>query len=234
MRLLFYLFLFLSSINGIHSLAQPILRRGFLETSSSALSMSLFNNTEDKTESPVYVMQGGEDISPSILFYGEVTDTKCMDLVKTLVFLDSRAQLAKKENESYTVLPISLHVQSTGGTLMPSFYVCDVIKSLDTPVNTYVDGFAGSAASLIASCGKKKYMTKHSIILIHQLSAQFGGKYKEMHDNINNLELFMNNLKDIYLKNTKIKPDVLEDLLGKDVWLPAQKCLEYGLVDEII
>tara|TARA_B100000965_G_C19280028_1_gene621157 strand:- start:17 stop:607 length:591 start_codon:yes stop_codon:yes gene_type:complete len=196
--------------------------------------MSLFNNTEDKTASPLYVMQGDQDIPSSILFYGEVTDTKCMDLVKTLVFLDTRAQLTKKQNESYTVLPISLHVQSTGGTLMPSFYVCDVIKSLDTPVNTYVDGFAGSAASLIASCGKKKYMTKHSIILIHQLSAQFGGKYKEMHDNINNLELFMNNLKDIYLENTKIKPDILEDLLGKDVWLPAQKCLEYGLVDEII
>jgi ATP-dependent protease ClpP protease subunit len=35
-------------------------------------------------------------------------------------------------------------------------------------------------------------------------------------------------------ESTKIKPDVLEELLGKDLWLPAQKCLEYGLVDEII
>ena len=59
-------------------------------------------------------------------------------------------------------------MQSMGGELMPTFYVCDTIKNLETPVHVYIDGYVASAASAIAVCGDKRYMTKHSSMLIHQ------------------------------------------------------------------
>ena len=96
---------------------------------------------------------------------------------------------------------------------MPTLYVCDVIKNSDTPIHTYVDGYCAPAASLISVCGKKRYMTKHSALLIHQLSAMAAGKFNELKTEVNNLNSFMNSIRDIYLKNTKIDKDSLESLL---------------------
>ena len=46
-------------------------------------------------------------------------------------------------------LPIKLQC-SLGGELMPTFYVCDLIQQMDTPVHIYIDGYVASAASIIA------------------------------------------------------------------------------------
>ena len=51
---------------------------------------------------------------------------------------------------------------------------------------------------------------------------------------MSNLNMFMMNLEDIYLENTNINKEELEKLLFSEVWLSADKCLEYGLVDKII
>jgi len=53
-------------------------------------------------------------------------------------------------------------------------------------------------------------------------------------DEIKNLELIMNMIKGVYLKKTKFNNQELEDLLSHDLYLNAEKCLEYGLVDAII
>tara|TARA_B100001564_G_C20488349_1_gene600416 strand:+ start:72 stop:515 length:444 start_codon:yes stop_codon:yes gene_type:complete len=143
---------------------------------------------------------------------------------------------AKHQKVMYPQLEpvIDLHIQSGGGSLMPTLYVCDVIKNSDTPIHTYVDGYCASAASLISVCGSKRYMTKHSALLIHQLSAVTAGKFNELKTEVNNLNSFMNSIRDIYIKNTKIDKDSLESLLKTDVWLDSDICLQYGLIDEII
>jgi ATP-dependent protease ClpP protease subunit len=118
--------------------------------------------------------------------------------------------------------------------LMPTFYVCDVIHNLDTPVHVYIDGFVASAASLIAVSGAKRYMTQHSFMLIHQLQSQSSGRLNEMKDEIANLDFFMKNAKDIYYQNSNITKEVLEKLLLDELWIDAQECLHYDLIDEII
>ena len=65
---------------------------------------------------------------------------------------------------------------------MPTFYICDLIQNMDTPVHVYIDGYVASAASVIAVCGEKRFMTKHSSILIHQLKSSSAGKFNEMKD----------------------------------------------------
>ena len=105
----------------------------------------------------------------SLHFYGAVSDDSCMQLTMALNDLDKKA---KHQKVIYPDLNpfISLHIQSGGGALMPTFFVCDTIKNLDTPVFVYVDGFAASAASLMVVSGKKRFMTRNSAMLIHQLT----------------------------------------------------------------
>ncbi len=44
----------------------------------------------------------------------------------------------------------------------------------------------------------------------------------------------MNNIRDIYLKNTNLNQTKLDMLLSHDLWLNSEKAYEYGLVDEIL
>lgn len=186
---------------------------------------------EQSSKTTSHDTTASEDLS--IYFYGKVTDETCLQLTQTLKMMDIEA---KHQKVIYPQLEpvIDLHIQSGGGSLMPTLYVCDVIKNSDTPIHTYIDGYCASAASLISVCGSKRYMTRHSALLIHQLSGTAAGKFNELKTEVNNLNSFMNNIRDIYIKNTKIEKDSLENLLKTDIWLDADTCLQYGLVDEII
>ena len=169
----------------------------------------------------------------TIYFYGAVSDDSCFELSRTLCELDKQAQIQKVK---YPLVEpcITLHIQSGGGALMPTFYVCDIIKNLHTPVHVYIDGYAASAASLLAVCGTKRFMTQHSAMLIHQLSGASSGKFVELQNEMTNFNFFMNNVRNIYLNNTKLDRKKLEELLLSDIWLDSDTCLRYGLIDEII
>ena len=43
----------------------------------------------------------------------------------------------------------------------------------------------------------------------------------------------MEKIKDIYIEHAEIPKKELSELLKHDLWLNADKCLKYGLVDEI-
>jgi ATP-dependent protease ClpP protease subunit len=71
-------------------------------------------------------------------------------------------------------------------------------------------------------------------MLIHQLSGAMWGKFQEMQDDMQNSEMLMKKIKKIYSENTKIPKEELDKILKHDIWWEAEKCLEYGLIDEII
>ena len=169
----------------------------------------------------------------NIYFYGQVTADSCRVLAEKLNELNQNA-LIYKSTLNEVPPPINLHIQSPGGSLMNTFYIVDLINNLETPVNTYVDGYAASAASLISVVGKKRFMTQNSLMLIHQLSSGNEGKFDELDDEMKNLNLFMNIVKKIYLTKSNIKPIILEDILKHDIWLSSDQCKDLGLVDEII
>lgn len=170
----------------------------------------------------------------NIYFYGPITKESCQELDEALILLDKNSKILSN-NLGINPLPINLHIQSEGGSLMNTFYVVDLINSLETPVYTFIDGYVASAGSLISVVGKKRFMTKNSFIMIHQLSSSpREGKFNDLDDNMGNLNKFMDTLRNIYLEKTKIDIDELNDILEHDLWMNSQECLDYGLVDYII
>lgn len=169
----------------------------------------------------------------NIYLYGDITPQSCEELKNKLNELDFNGQLFRISYNSEPP-PIHLHIQSTGGSLMNALYIVDLIENLQTKVITYVDGYSASAASLINVVGKERYMSKNSLVMIHQLSSGREGKYEELNDANENMSLLMNKIKTIYLKHTKIPIEILDEILKHDLWLDASKCKEYGLVDKII
>lgn len=194
------------------------------KTNAVFASKTLVESSEGNVKPNVLLSQ----VDNAIYFYSPLTEESALDLEKKLISLNNRNLKEGTKN------PIHLHIQSFGGSLFHTLYLVDLIKNLEIPVYTYVDGFAASAGTLLSVSGKKRFITKNSIMLIHQLSSGVQGKFSEIQDEFHNVETLMNIINDIYLENSKLKIDELRELLRHDLWLKSKECLKYGLVDEII
>ena len=167
-----------------------------------------------------------------IYFYSGVSRPKILKLNKAICSLNSTSALRK---QSHGIdIPIKIHINSYGGSVFAGFAAVDYIKNSKAEVHTVIDGCAASAATLMSVVAKRRYMHRNSCMLIHQLSGAMWGKFSAMKDDMENSEMLMSKIKKIYKEHTRIPDDVLENILNHDLWWEAEKCLEYGLVDEII
>ena len=178
--------------------------------------------------------RGVESDENRVYFYSNVGEKEIFELVKILRALDIEMQ-ALSLRLGVKQIPIQLHIHSGGGDLFSGFAAVDTIASLKTPIHTYVQGSVASAASLMSICGTKRFMYKNSLMLIHQIStSMLYGKYHEFLDEIENQNLLMEKVKDIYQEKTNLTEAQLDEMLQHDLWLTADQCLEYGLIDKIL
>ena len=152
--------------------------------------------------------------------------------------LPLREHIDVENNENFTLKiepkPIKLFITSYGGGIYQVFSAIDTIKQLSVPVHTIIKGIAASAGTLLSLAGSKRYITKNSYMLIHELRSGSWGKYNKIKDNYLNCTNLMDHIKDYYVANTKITREELDIQLVKDHTWNATLCLEKGLVDEII
>ena len=180
----------------------------------------------------------GSDGSPvevqdnMVMFYGEVNERNNKILNKVLRGMDKDLQTVKVK---YGVeVPIKLYISSYGGSIFSAFSTVDTILTLRTPVHTYIDGSAASAATLISVVAEKRFIHKNSFMLIHQLSSVMWGKYEEMVDEMENLDMLMARIKEIYRDHCSIPKKELTEILKHDLWLDSAKCIKWGLADEMV
>lgn len=236
MKTSWILFPFLVQCINSFSIQRRDVLKGAVESSSS---LGFLANMKTKDSVQMNEDKGNEEIGilqetyNELYFYGPVNQRSCFELKRQMNDMNTKL---KSLAIQYRIEPppIHLHIQSQGGSLYHTLYIIDLIRNIDIDVYTYIDGFAASAATLMSVVGKKRYMTKHSLMLIHQLSGTDSGKFNELQDQMSNMSILMNMITNIYLEETKINKTTLAELLKKDLWLDADTCLNYGLVDEII
>tara|TARA_Y100001938_G_C7787429_1_gene280870 strand:- start:236 stop:559 length:324 start_codon:yes stop_codon:yes gene_type:complete len=102
------------------------------------------------------------------------------------------------------------------------------------PVVSVIDGCAASAATMMSVTASHRQMNRHAYMLIHQLSSGLWGKYEELKDDMENCDSFMKVIKEIYEEHTQVPKKELDKILKHDLWWDAEKCLKYGLIDEIL
>ena len=172
-----------------------------------------------------------ETLDNNIYYYCEVNTKSAFTLVKELHKLDRKIKKKKKKTEDDV---IHLHIHSEGGCVFSCFTIIDKIRSIETPVYSYINGMAASSATMISIVCTKRFMYRNGYMLIHQLSTGYEGKYNELVDDMENNGSLMNNIKQIYKEHTNIHGNSLDKILKRDMWWNANKCLECGLVDEIL
>lgn len=187
-----------------------------------------------------------ESVGNHIYFFASVnrcTINKLISLIQTKndeykkdIEID-RPKIEKK-NDKYTIEfipnPIFLHICSGGGHFLSSMCAIDAIIRSEVPIHTIVDGYAASSATLISISGKRRSITPNSFMMIHQLSSSFSGQMNQLEDDFKNCQVFMNKIKELYLKYTsgKLTSEVIDEQLKHDNWWDSQTCISNGLPDD--
>lgn len=130
--------------------------------------------------------------------------------------------------------PLDIEINSPGGYVNAGTEIYTMLITHKGEVNITIGSQAASIASVIAMAGKRVAISPAGKMMIHNVSGQGGGDYRDMADYSD--FLFKNNemLANTYvLKTGKPKQELL-DMMNAETWMTADEALENGFVDEIL
>lgn len=132
--------------------------------------------------------------------------------------------------------PIHLYLNSFGGSLYDCMGLVDLIRNLKTPIYSYCFGKCMSAGMVVFACTDRRFISRNSTVMIHQLSGGYIGKYQDMEENVDESRRMQELMEDLIMLHTYIDEEFLEELRYRkfDCYLDAEQCIELGIADQII
>jgi len=134
---------------------------------------------------------------------------------------------------------IKVYINSNGGQVSTLFPLYDLLISAgkQKPVETYITGKAYSAGAILALAGGKRFAHKHSMILLHEVSDNFGyQKNTQIQHEAEWINQINESLKQIIKDRTKMTTAQIEQYMGSntDIFITAQQAKKYGIITQII
>lgn len=132
---------------------------------------------------------------------------------------------------------ILLIIDSYGGVVDSFVTIHDTMKLLRCDVATCCIGKAMSCGQLLLISGTKgkRFMTQNSRVMIHEFSAGNYGKISDLDISVReNKRLQKAIWETLNIKYTKLTKKELDNMKGRDTFLSAKECIDYGLIDHII
>lgn len=171
-------------------------------------------------------------IGNEILYYGDIDRENALEFVEKFKRLE--IDLMKKAAELVGYEPmIRVHIMSEGGDVFAGLNMMNVLERSRVKVVTIAQGSCCSAATFVLLGGAERRMGKNAYCLIHQISTEMWGNFNELKNEMKSNDKLMKMLKDMYLSKTKIPETKFKTLMKRDIYLPPDKCLKYGIVSAI-
>jgi len=133
--------------------------------------------------------------------------------------------------------PIYLVINSIGGLRVLAFAICDAIRISRAPVYTVIQGQALSSAAIIFLAGEKRYITKYSRIMIHDVSVDGIDKKLTESDFKNfrkKLEKTNKEIVQFVMERTGLSRRKVKNLMKKERELRAKEAVKFGFAHQII
>ncbi len=162
-----------------------------------------------------------------IIFLGtQINDQVANTIIAQLLYLNS--QDPEKE--------IQMYINSPGGVIYAGLAIYDTMQMISNPISTVAVGVTASFGTVILTAGTKgrRYALPNATIHMHQ---PLGGAQGQATDIVIQAEEIMRlkrNLLGILSQHTGRSVEEVEKDSDRDVYMDAQKAVDYGLVDEVL
>ncbi len=164
--------------------------------------------------------------SRRVFIEGEINDTMALDFIKQIMLLV----------EDNSEEPITIYINSQGGSVNAGLLIYDTIVNLETPIRTVCLGKAYSMGAIILTCAPKRYILPNSEVMIHEplIGNGVGGStstIKSVSDNLLETKKKLNKILSIHTGQTVRK---VNEATKYDHYYDAEQAVKFGLVDEIL
>lgn len=173
-----------------------------------------------------FIIAQSKNNIPEILVYGVIGS----DDTNSTLFVKALKELEQKHNK------INVRINSEGGSVLQGLAMYSAMVNSKAEINTYIDGFAGSMAAVLAMGGKKIYMSKYARLMTHSASGAGGGNADEMRNTAKLLDSLDNTMCVIYANRTgKTTEQCLTDYVSRkeDKWFTPEEAIAEKLIDGI-
>ncbi|WP_406589987.1 head maturation protease, ClpP-related [Bacillus atrophaeus] len=166
------------------------------------------------------------DLAADIYFYGDIVSSEWGKWEDTDTCPeDVRAFLKQVEG----VKTLNIYVNSGGGSVFAGLAIYNMLKRNSAHKTVYVDGLAGSIASVIAMAGDKIVIPSNAFLMIHKPWSMSMGNSNDLRKMADDLDLIEEGILNVYSENIKDGVDIedIKQMVNDETWLNGKEASKY-------
>lgn len=163
---------------------------------------------------------------PEILIYSDIGPEEWGGVSAKAV----KAQLDTMQDAA----EITVRINSPGGDVFDGFAIYNLLAQHPAKIAVKVDGWAASAASVIAMAGDTVEMAANALMMIHNPWTMAIGDSANMRKTADLLDQIKGSILTTYKSKTEMSEDDIAALMDAETWFDAQGAMEAGLATAIV
>ncbi len=131
---------------------------------------------------------------------------------------------------------LNIYINSGGGSVFAGIAIYNMIKRFaeSAEVKVYVDGLAGSIASVIAFAGSEPpKIPSNAFLMIHNPWALVEGNSADLRKMADDLDVISGGILAVYMEHAKegVTEDTIRELMDAETWLSGEEAAKYFEVE---
>jgi ATP-dependent Clp endopeptidase proteolytic subunit ClpP len=129
--------------------------------------------------------------------------------------------------------PITLRLNTPGGSVDEGIAIFNMLKSHKGGVTTYVDSIAASMGSYLLQAGSKRIVAANAMVMVHDPWSIAMGNASELRKSADVLEKYGKRMIPEYAKASGKSEEEVTAIMAEETWYAGQEIVDAGFADEI-
>ncbi|WP_298029324.1 head maturation protease, ClpP-related [uncultured Dysosmobacter sp.] len=171
-----------------------------------------------------------ENDPPELILYGDIaSSTWWGDEVTPREFSDELTALGK-------VPEIVVRINSGGGDVFAANAIYTRLKDNPAKITVKIDGWAASAATIIAMAGDTIEIPGNGVFMVHNAKMGLIGYYgkAELEKMMEEIGVINNSIVNGYALKTGKKPEEIAAIMEAETWMDGKQAVEAGFCDKLM
>lgn len=168
------------------------------------------------------------DNSADIYFYGDIVGSYWDSWDDT----DQYPENVKYILDEVGDRDLNIYVNSGGGSVTAGMTIYNMLKRQKGHKKVYVDGIAGSIASVIALVGDEVIIPSNAYFMIHKPYLSLSGNADDLRKYADTLDLIQQGILNIYAENLQegVSIDTIKEFMDSETWFTGLDVVKYFTV----
>ena len=169
------------------------------------------------------------DTTCDLYFYGDIVDSWFGAFDDT----DQYPEAIKNFLDEAKDKDINIYINSGGGSVFSGMAIYNMLKRHKGYKTVYIDGLAGSIASVIALAGDKVIIPSNAYFMIHKPWCSSAGNSNELREMANTLDKIEEGIINVYSENLAEGANIedIKAMVNDETWLTGIEASKYFNVE---